>query len=743
MTNEPQAVFQAARFHVLFLNGGGTKEQNYQSHLLHLTHMAALLRAAGVPVENFTILSGDGEDAAADLAVRPRSRLGKRFWLVEHSPGAAWLRPPLKFENSTLAPFPLLPATRGVLASWFAQAKSRLKPGDTLFLFVTDHGTKNEENPDNNFIVLWGKDARLSVEDLQALIAQLDPEVRVVMVMSQCFSGSFARLMLTNGNEPAGNVCGYFSSTKERPAYGCYPENMGRNNIGHAFQLMHAWSRVGNLIEAHEIALVSDDTPDVPLRTSELYLESILRKRAAAKGVAVDSLVDELLAQAWRDKAKWESKLRLLDRIGQAYGMFSPRSLAELSERTAALPDLAEQLQNVSRAWRGAWQDASTANWERFLEHQGEWRTRLAAMDPAKLSVTDREALARELLPALEAFTRERSDVWTRLSRLRANSRDAQAASYRMEVRQGVLLRMRSVLVQVAGLHYLDTEGSPGEQRAYGALVACEEVVLPKGNLPQPGVRVAAQFPQFMEDARRARASLPAWMGIQFRAPNEEMIRRKGLPAGAAAVITVYPNSPAETAGLQQGDIVLGPPGQPFTERGQVRSWIMLSKPGETLELEILRGNERKTIQLVAGTYPLRWPTLPGPPQVGSVAPPLEVETYRGQVPRQLSGGQAHVLFFWATWCAACKASLAELTEFAAARGIRVVAITDEPRAQLDRFFQTYRGPFPEDVAIDEYRKAFVAYGVSGTPTFVLVSGDGRVSAVRVGYDAKRGLGLE
>jgi len=57
---------------------------------------------------------------------------------------------------------------------------------------------------------------------------------------------------------------------------------------------------------AHLQVLQNDATPDVPLRTSDFYLEELLRERAAEAGKSFEALVDELLAEAWRDKASWE-----------------------------------------------------------------------------------------------------------------------------------------------------------------------------------------------------------------------------------------------------------------------------------------------------------------------------------------------------------------------------------------------------------------------------------------------------
>ncbi|GIW42977.1 MAG: hypothetical protein KatS3mg077_0259 [Candidatus Binatia bacterium] len=731
-----------ARLYVLLINGGGNREQNYRSHFLHLRHVVELLSAAGVPPSHFTIFSGDGEDPAPDLAVRSRGFRHRDLWLVEGSSGARWLKARVEYENSNLLQFRLLVARRDALNSWFEEAAERLRPGDTLFVFVTDHGTKNEQDLDNNFIVLWGNEERLSVAEFARLLAKLNPAVRVVLLMSQCFSGAFARLALETRDADSRHrtICGYFSSTKERPAYGCYPENVGKNNVGHAFHMLRAWARERSLFRAHDVVLATDDTPDVPLRTSDEYLARLVERHAEGAGVELEQFADSLLTLAWMHKQRWEPHLRVLDSIGHAYGLFSARSLAEISERTKSLADVAQQLRNVSRSWRGAWHDASEANWQRFLSANKEWSHRLAKLAPPELDAEARKALGAELLPALRAYTEQDQEVFARLRLLRRNARYAAATSYRMEVRQAALLRMRKILLRIAGLQYLQTKADPEEAAAFASLVACEDLRLPGGDLPEPGVRLGPPFPSYDEDVATAQAALPGWMGIQFRSPPEHIVRAAGLLPGAAAVTTVYPESPADAAGLRQGDILVGPPGKPFTEKGQVRSWIMMARPGERLALEVLRGERREVLRLVAGRYPLRWPSLPGPPKVGSVAPELDVTPYRGEVPRSLAGRGEHLLFFWATWCAACKASLAELMAFAETRGVQVVAISDEPREELDRFFQSYQGAFPSVVAADEFRKAFVAYGISGTPTFVLVDPEGRVSAVHVGYDSRRGL---
>src|SRR6185295_7888197 len=113
-------------------------------------------------------------------------------------------------------------------------------------------------------------------------------------------------------------------------AYGCYPENRGRDNVGHSFHFIQALEATGNFPEAHARVLVSDASPDVPLTTSDEYLHRLLGHAATERNISFIEMVDELLNEAWRNKGAWEPEIRLLDRIGAAYGCFSPRSLAEL-----------------------------------------------------------------------------------------------------------------------------------------------------------------------------------------------------------------------------------------------------------------------------------------------------------------------------------------------------------------------------------------------------------------------------
>jgi thiol-disulfide isomerase/thioredoxin len=741
----PGPVLPTERVHALLLNGGGSKPQNFRSHLLHVEQLFAQLERAGVDRSRIVVFSADGPDPDPDVALRDDAPLPDS-WVVDGTRLEHPFRPPVQYVDTRLDDVAVRPATRAALKAWFDEEGSGLAAGDTLLLYVTDHGTKNADDTANNRIVLWGKDENLSVQQLGALLARLDPGVRVVAVMSQCYSGAFANLTAASAgsDRPTGNVCGYFASTADRPAYGCYPENRGRENVGHSFHFLESFAATGRLEAAHDEVLVADATPDVPLRSSDVYVGDLLRHRAEAEKRELPDVVDALLDEAWRDRLAWEPDIRRLDRIGAAFGVFSPRSLHELEEQSERIDAMVEQLKTHGNAWQHAREGLAVANLDRFVAAHPAWTDRLTEGSLAAKPWTELEPIGAELLPEMAAAVAADEVTADRFGTLRTNAERAKAIGYRMEVRQGVILRMRALLLSIAGRVLLADRGTSDERATYDALRACENLELPPVP-PPPGTELirAEPFPLLADDVELADSVLPAWLGIQFRQVRDALRTRDKLADGAARVLMVYDDSPAALAGIHQGDIVLGPPGAPFVEKEQIREWSMRGAPDVPRPLEILREGAVQVVSLVPKSMPRKWPSLPGPPKVGSVAPPLQLDHYRGDVPVSLADGRSRLLFFWATWCGICKTAVPELLAFEAARGTEVVTVTDETETELDPFFAEWKQPFPAIVTIDESRASFRSYGVSGTPTFVLIGGDGVVQQHSTGYQKKKGLQID
>lgn len=167
----------------------------------------------------------------------------------------------------------------------------------------------------------------------------------------------------------------------------------------------------------------------------------------------------------------------------------------------------------------------------------------------------------------------------------------------------------------------------------------------------------------------------------------------------------------------------------------------MRSEIDKPERLVALREGKKLEVTLKPGPYPLALPKLPGPPKVGSEAPPLKVELFHGQT--KLSSAKPRLLFFWATWCSICHSAVPELMAYGAAKGVEIVAITDEDPEVLRKHFAEWKEPFPTIVAMDPLRTTFQSYGVSGTPTFVLVDEKGIVRHYQTGYSLAKGLTID
>ena len=590
------------QLHVLLINGGGQPADNFRSHVLHLEELVRMLDTVGVPPDRIAVLASDGGHPAPDVATRGPDPQG--FWLLEGTGIAPLLEEPIAYESTRLPGLDLRPATRASVQQWFSRARSRLRPGDTLFLYVTDHGKDDPRDPRRNHITLWGPRESLTVRQLAAQLERLPAGVRVVTLMSQCFSGGFAHLLDVRSRQklPSGSACGYFASTEDRPAFGCYPEASRHDRSGHSFAMFDALQATGSLQGAHAQTLVHDQTPDVPMRTSDAFLSELLRRAARADRQDERRLTDRLLATARRLPDIEE--LALVDRIARGFGLPSPRTLADIDEAQEDLQASKRSLGTYRELWGTALTDMTRANYQRLLAARPRLAARLRPTALRRLRPAERRALTRELISALGNQADQNPDDRSQLDTLREKADGAAAAAYRMEVRDAVLLRMRMLLVSAAGRAYLINRGRKEERTAFAAVQACETLSLP--GLPRGRPDQPDPYPPLASDVRLSAALHPSWLGIAFQPVAASVRARLRLEDGAALVTAVQPGSPAQRAGLAPGDIVLGEQGSPFQRPAQIRSWTMLSPPDRPLALDALRRGARRVVRVTLTPYPSR-----------------------------------------------------------------------------------------------------------------------------------------
>lgn len=102
--------------------------------------------------------------------------------------------------------------------------------------------------------------------------------------------------------------------------------------------------------------------------------------------------------------------------------------------------------------------------------------------------------------------------------------------------------------------------------------------------------------------------------------------------------------------------------------------------------------------------------------------------------------GKVTVLYFWATWCSACKLTSPSVASFAESHpDVPVLAVAADEPEDLRRYLAETPRPFRTAVAT---RKMLNDFGVHAFPTTLVVDASGKVAWSRVGVLLPVELGL-
>ncbi|MEP0547290.1 MAG: trypsin-like peptidase domain-containing protein [Rhodothermales bacterium] len=117
-----------------------------------------------------------------------------------------------------------------------------------------------------------------------------------------------------------------------------------------------------------------------------------------------------------------------------------------------------------------------------------------------------------------------------------------------------------------------------------------------------PAWRVRRIVDEIRETGRVAR---PAPPGLNVRALNARAARMLDLDVDAGLlVISVDPDSPAEAAGIQPYDVILAVDGQGTPDSATASALLRSRRPGETVQLRVLRDGEEREVALVLAATP-------------------------------------------------------------------------------------------------------------------------------------------
>lgn len=110
---------------------------------------------------------------------------------------------------------------------------------------------------------------------------------------------------------------------------------------------------------------------------------------------------------------------------------------------------------------------------------------------------------------------------------------------------------------------------------------------------------------------------------------------------------------------------------------------------------------------------------------------PFDISQWRGQ------GG---IIYFWAEWCAVCKANRHVIKSIAEDQQVMTIAMQSGSPAEVTAYMQKEQITFP--VIVDELGEISRRFHVTGVPAALIIDKEGRIAHVTRGYTTELGLRL-
>lgn len=90
------------------------------------------------------------------------------------------------------------------------------------------------------------------------------------------------------------------------------------------------------------------------------------------------------------------------------------------------------------------------------------------------------------------------------------------------------------------------------------------------------------------------------WLGVALKTMSPELAQKTKAPFNKGALITqIYPNAPAEKAGLKEGDLIIEINRHEITNEAAYRFRLAIAKQNEVSSIVVMRGAERLSFNIV------------------------------------------------------------------------------------------------------------------------------------------------
>ncbi|MFD1190500.1 Do family serine endopeptidase [Phenylobacterium conjunctum] len=167
-----------------------------------------------------------------------------------------------------------------------------------------------------------------------------------------------------------------------------------------------------------------------------------------------------------------------------------------------------------------------------------------------------------------------------------------------------------------AGNAYIQTDAAINPGNSGGALVDMDGdligvnsfILSRSGSSAGVGFAIpAAMVRRIVETAAGGgHALVRPWLGARTQTVTPDIARSLGLAAPQGALVAdIWPNGPAQRAGLRQGDVILSVDGKPAVDAAAISYAVGSARPGQVLKLGVRRDNgAEQTLSLRAEPPP-------------------------------------------------------------------------------------------------------------------------------------------
>jgi serine protease Do len=95
------------------------------------------------------------------------------------------------------------------------------------------------------------------------------------------------------------------------------------------------------------------------------------------------------------------------------------------------------------------------------------------------------------------------------------------------------------------------------------------------------------------------------WLGVQIQRVTPELAQSFGLERAQGALVgEVQPNSTAERAGIQRGDVIVGFGGEEIGDMYELPHVVAMTPPGTEVALKLIRSGQERTVQVTVDEMP-------------------------------------------------------------------------------------------------------------------------------------------